>query len=290
MLSRHPFATDAYERGYAVGIREDYTYQIDDLPNVDLPVVILDNDFHDPDLQRYLEQFKQYDPAVAILGDAYSTTEAQLYNDVVDALEQRWPYKEYIVVPKCRDAIETLDEDITLGYPMGYSDIQAAEFSTVSDWRGRDVHLLGAAPQHQREAINKLTQPTLSGEPPADIVGLDWNGMHRGAYKGEYWTPDGWQPADHLSIRETVQHSLDHIKTYWQHEGIWPRTEPIDLYKDPVTEPDLDIYMDRGGDPIPDRDALEHTYVQTYDDTGTVAFHNERAKKFIEYCEDLEPV
>lgn len=63
--------------------------------------------------------------------------------------------------------------------------------------------------------IEELTQPTLTGEPPADIVGLDWNGPQKAAYLGEHWSRDGWQPADHLSIRDTVCESLREIKAYW---------------------------------------------------------------------------
>lgn len=40
-----------------LGAREDYSYQVDDLSNVELPVNILNNDFRDPDLKRYLDRF-----------------------------------------------------------------------------------------------------------------------------------------------------------------------------------------------------------------------------------------
>lgn len=54
--------------------------QQDDVPNVEIPVVFLDNDFHKPDLDRYLERFENYDPLIAILGDAYSREEAEELN------------------------------------------------------------------------------------------------------------------------------------------------------------------------------------------------------------------
>lgn len=45
--------------------------------------------------------------------------------------------------------------------------------------------------------------------------------------------------------------------------------------------------MDRGGDPIPTRDALEAAYVEEYEEYGTMAFDTETRKKFIEYREGL---
>lgn len=287
-LHRHPFATDAYELGYAVGVREDYSYQIRDVPNVDLPVNILDNDFRDPDTDRYLERFEKVDPSVAILGDAYTLEEAEELNEIVRTVREEYPYKEYVVVPKCRDAIDVLDEDLTLGYAMGYSDVQAQDFSDRVDWRGLRLHLLGASPPKQYKLIQELTQPTLAGDPPADIIGLDWNGVQKVAYKGEYWSREGWQTADHLTVRETVRKSLEEIKKYWQEKDVWPETEPIELYGPAIKEPDEQIYMDQAGDPIHSREMLEEAHIGEYEYNGgdvTWAFQNDTKKQFIEYRE-----
>lgn len=191
------------------------------------------------------------------------------------------------MVPKCRTAFDILDDETVLGYPMGYSNVQAQDVADLSEWRGRKIHVLGASPPKQYTVINGLTQPTLADAPPADIVGLDWNGLQKGAYKGEYWSRDGWQPADHLSIRGTVRTSLQEIKAFWQDHGVWPETEPIDLYGPALDEPDEHIFMDKGGDPIQDREALEAAYVEEYFDRGTWAFQSETQKKFIEYREGL---
>jgi len=88
------------------------------------------------------------------------------------------------------------------------------------------------APPKQLEAIQQLTRPTLSADPPADIVGVDWNGLHRGAQFGEFWTADGWddsgRDADHVTVRKTVRHSLARIREFWKSHGIWPETTPQD--------------------------------------------------------------
>lgn len=286
-LHRHPFATEAYELGFAPGVREDYSYRVEDYPNVDLPVVILDNDFRNPDTARYLDRFEQYDPSVAVLGDAYTRWDAEQYQKVINELREEYPYKEYIVVPKCRAAFDELDEEVTLGMPLGYSEESWKDFSDLTDWRSRDIHLLGGNPHKQYDAIQELTQPTVTGHQPADIVGMDWNGPHKGALVGEYWTPDGWEQADQLTVRETVRKSLEEIKRYWQDQGVWPETEPINLYGPAVEEPDELLYMDQGGDPIPSREALESAYVDEYEDKGVLAFASETQKDFIEYRENL---
>jgi len=85
--------------------------------------------------------------------------------------------------------IDAIPEDLVLGYSRGYADRLAHEFSDPPDWRGRRIHILGGSPPKQLEAIRQLTRPTLSADPPADIVGVDWNGLHRGAQFGESGRP-----------------------------------------------------------------------------------------------------
>lgn len=284
-MHRHPFATDAYELGFAVGVREDYGYQIEELANVDLPVNILDNDFQDPDIGRYVDRFEKYDPSVGILGDAYTEAEAEELNQVARELRDEYPYKEFVVVPKCREALELFDSGQVLGYPIGYSDIQASDFSDPVDWRGRRVHLLGGSPPNQYDAIQELTQPVLTGDPPADIIGLDWNGLQKVAYKGEYWSRDGWQSADHLSIRETVRKGLNEVKAFWQGRGIWPDTEPRELYGSAVKVPDDPVYT-VNGETIRTQGELEESIVVDYGDQF-LAFQNSTEKRFVEYREGL---
>lgn len=276
--------------GFAPGIREDYTYQIKDLPNVDLPVIFMDNDFEDPDLNRYLERFEKYEPSIAVLGDAYQPRDAEQLNLAAREILEEHRHKQTVVVPKCREAFDILDEDITLGYPNGYSDLKPEDYSTISDWRGRPIHILGGSPEEQWKEIQKLTQPNLTGDPPADIKGVDWNGFQKIAYLGEYYSTDGWKRADHLTIRETVRKSLEEIKAFWQEKDVWPGTTPRNLYGPAVVMPDSDIFMDTGGNPIQSREDVEAAYVQDYQNHGTLAFASETEKNHWEHYEDLDPV
>jgi len=87
-----------------------------------------------------------------------------------------------------RDSRE--DDDLVVGASRGYADRLAHEFSEPSDWRGRRVlsYTRRSPSVRQLDVIKQLTRPTLTGDLPADIVGLDWNGLHRGAQFGEFWT------------------------------------------------------------------------------------------------------
>jgi hypothetical protein len=283
-LHRHPFATDAYELGFLPGIREDYSFQINDLANVETPVLMIDNDFRDPDPERYVACIQKlaHPPWVCVLGDAATPEQAHEYTRLARELADDFPTPELVIVPKCREAIKIIDDQFVLGYAMGYSDVQAQDFSDVSDWRGRRIHLLGASPPKQFATIQRLTQPTLSGEPPADIVGLDWNGPQRVAYLGEYWSADGWQRADHLSVRTTVRRSLREMRAFWQKRGVWPAETPIEHIGPPVREPDDPVFA-ASGEAIREREALENAVIVDYENGATLAYRSGTERAHVEY-------
>ena len=221
---------------------------------------------------------------MAVIGDAYNEEQAEEYNDAVGKLRDDHPHKTFVVVPKCEETFDILDEDIVLGYANGYSDVQAEDLG-LHHYRGCNVHVLGSSPKKQYEVIQQLTQPNLRNDPPANIVGVDGNGIHKAAYFGEYWSRNGWKPADHLSIRETVEKSLKEIKAFWQDKDLWPETEPIELYGAPSEEPDDPVYAVSGKD-INSLEKLEKAYVEEYDGR-TFAFESGTAKRFLEYREGL---
>jgi len=283
-LHREPFVIDAYRLGFAVGVREDYTYQ-SSLRNVDVPIEILDNDFRNPDLDRYIERFEQYEPSVGMLGDAYDRQEVRRYNQAARELKRKFPDMEAIIVPKCRDAIDVIDEDMVLGYPMGYSDQTADEYTDIVDWRGRRVHLLGASPTKQYPVIEELTQPRVTGEEPADIVGVDWNGIHLAALHGEYFSPYGYGNADHLSIRETVRESLRHIRSYWKSRGVWPTVEKD---RSPLTAEPMDPVWAADGSRAT-VSGLEDAIVVEYENGQTLAYRSQHERDRVEYRAGLTP-
>jgi hypothetical protein len=189
---------------------------------------MLDNDFRNPDLERYVERFFEYEPQVGVIGDAYGVEETDRYIAAAREIQGSYPESDLVIVPKCRGAIHAIPNDLVVGYSRGYADRLAHEFSEPSDWRGRRVHILGGSPSKQLDVIKQLTRPTLTGNPPADIVGLDWNGLHRGAQFGEFWTASGWddsgRDAEHMTIRKTVRCSLAKVREFWQARGVWPES------------------------------------------------------------------
>lgn len=174
-LHRVPFVIDALKLGFLPGFREDCTYQQSQFDDLECPVGMLDNDFRNPDLDRYVDRVLEHEPAVGIVGDASDAAEAQSYVDTIRELEGSFPETEFVIVPKCRAVIEAIPADIVLGYSRGYADTLAHEFSDPDDWRGRRVHILGGSPPKQLDVVEKLTQPTLTDDPPADILGLETN-------------------------------------------------------------------------------------------------------------------
>ena len=266
-----------------MGHREDGSLQQDQYPNINAPVDFLDNQFHDPDLDRFLTAVDRYRPDIAVIGDAFSAADAERIQAAVDQIS--YTDMTCIAVPKCRDAFEILGEDVVLGYPNGYSTLHPDEYSDLGDWRGRDIHVLGGSPHAQLEVIDLLTQPTLDGQLPANILGVDGNGVLKAAYFGEYWTPSGYARADQLSIRETVDRSLSEMKGFWQSHGVWPDTPPIEEYGPAVLEPDEPVYVENGGDIRTEND-LWNSYIGEYED-GTYAFSSEAGKKFVEYRDGL---
>ena len=236
-------------------------------------------------MDRYLDRFHTLEPSVAVVGDAPTSDTASVLQETIDELRSAYADTQFVAVPKCHEAFSIFDDDVVLGYPNGYSTIDPADYSTPRDWRGRSIHLLGGSPHHQRSVLQTLTQPTLTGDPPADIVGVDGNGVLKAAYKGEYWTADGYQRADHLSIRETVNRSLVEMKRFWQSHGVWPDSTPRDEYGPAVLEPDDPVYA-TGGD-IRTREELETAYVDSYDGDLTRAYEFETAKQFVEHRDGL---
>ncbi len=161
-----------------------------------------------------------------MIGDTYGVDEVDRY--VAAAREIKGSYPESNLVPKCRGAIHAIPDDLVVGYSRGYADRLAHKFSELSDWRGRRVHILGGSPPKQLDVIKQLTRPTLTGDPPADIIGLDWNGLHRGAQFGEFWTASEWddsgRDAEHMTIGKTVRCSLAKVREFWQARGVWPES------------------------------------------------------------------
>jgi len=244
---------------------------------------MLDNDFRNPDLDRYVEHFFEYEPQVGVIGDAYGVEEVDRYVAAAREIQGSYPESDLVIVPKCRAAIHAIPDDLVVGYSRGYADRLAHEFSEPSDWRGRRVHILGGSPPKQLDVIKQLTRPTLTGDPPADIVGIDWNGLHRGAQFGEFWTASGWddsgRDAEHMTIRKTVRCSLAKVREFWQARGVWPESttkedgvefkyrgpSPSDIESAACTECDVNVWTTERGPYVAEYDTGDICGYCSYD-------------------------
>ena len=128
-----PFAIDALKIGFLPGFREDCSYQQRQFTDLECPVEMLDSDFRDPDLDRYVKRVFEHESQVGIVGDAYDATEARPYVEAIRELKGSFSDSEFIVVPKCREVIEAVSDDIVLRYLRGYADTLAREFSDPVD-------------------------------------------------------------------------------------------------------------------------------------------------------------
>lgn len=302
-LFRAPYALDAHQLGFATGLREDYTFQ-NKWETLDVPVFMLDNDFRDPNLERYLEVLEKHEPTVGVIGDAFDADDACRLTEAAQEVQGVREEFEPIIVPKCKEALEIIPEDIILGYPVGYSDIHATDFSRPVDWADRRVHILGGSPPKQWKAIRDL----VPGDDPtridlgsfgggandtrrANIVGLDWNGLHRGALVGEYWHHKSphWQRADDLTVRGTIRRGLYHVRRFWKDRGVWPDLTPADA-SEALMEcagPDLQLCAGCGHDLFKPEEVHE---VVEYEDAEIRAFCSSKCRDRVEWFQGLIPL
>lgn len=134
-LHRAPFVVDALALGFLPGFREDCGYQETQYQNLNLPVGILDNDFRNPDLERFVDRFFEHEPRVGVIGDVYEPADVDDHVTAAREIRGSYPEAELIIVPKSRAVIDAIPDDIVLGYSRGYADRLAHEFSDPADWR-----------------------------------------------------------------------------------------------------------------------------------------------------------
>lgn len=121
-LHRAPFTLDAYKLDFLPGFREDCGYQQTQFKQLDIPVGMLDNDFRNPDLDRYVVRFFEHEPQVGVIGDAYEGDDVDEYVAAAREIRASYPDAELVIVPKCREVIDAIPNDIVLGYSRGYAD------------------------------------------------------------------------------------------------------------------------------------------------------------------------
>ncbi|KZX46203.1 MULTISPECIES: DUF6610 family protein [unclassified Haloarcula] len=232
---RYPYVFDAARLGFSIGHREDSSYQWTP-DEVRLPIHFLDNNYQDADLERFVKRALKFEPEIAVLGDIYNEDDLQSYLDAADEIWESFPEMELMLVPKCSGVLEDIPSEFVLGYANGSSQIQAIDVASRRKWRSIEnrLHILGGTPLSTYEEIVALTKEWVTGESPANIAGLDWNGYQRYAEEhGDYASAaGGWHRNlrdQYLPARDLIRYSLLNAKHFWISKGIWPNVDVDDL-------------------------------------------------------------
>jgi len=113
-LHRAPFTLDAYKVGFLPGFREDCGYQQTQYQDLNIPVGMLDNDFRNPDLDRFVDRFFEHEPRVGVIGDVYECDGVDDHVAAAREIQASYPEAELIIVPKSRSVIDAIPEDLVL--------------------------------------------------------------------------------------------------------------------------------------------------------------------------------
>jgi len=103
------------------GFREDCGYQETQYQNLKLSVEVLDDDFRNPDLDRFVNQSFEHEPQVGVIGDVYERDDVDAHVAAAREIQASYPDAK-LVIPKSRAVIGAIPEDLVLGYSRGYAD------------------------------------------------------------------------------------------------------------------------------------------------------------------------
>jgi hypothetical protein len=200
----------AYECGWHLGIRSDK-------PTAGYPIYFVDINYraHHPNFDRHLAVVKRVRPVLAVVSDLSDAVVN--WQDIQRATRQAERLRNYcqevLVVPKLAGQIGLLPKDIALGYPVPSSYGRAAY--SLSELRGRTVHLLGGCP-HLQMALYKA----FAGD--MHIISLDSNmPLKLATCFGKYWEAGRWvgHPLRYRAIKDLyldcLRRSLLNIREEW---------------------------------------------------------------------------
>ena len=147
--------------------------------NLDTPLFFSDQDWKNPNKEKYFEFVKLYNPTMATVLDIEREDQFLECLEWAEVISQ-WVEK-IILIPKCLGVIEKIPKyingkKIILGYsvPTKYG----ATTLDINLFKDFDIHLLGGAPNKQLEYKEKM-----------NVVSIDCNYHSMKANKfGEYWT------------------------------------------------------------------------------------------------------
>lgn len=175
----------AIDAGFAFGAQ---------LPNtVYYDPEFVDQNWKNPNLERYIKAIAQYKPRLATVLD---WERWEQFDEVMAWAEAIAPYVEtIIIIPKLRGGIERIPRNISgkavrLGYSVPTS--FGASLVPLTEFLGWPVHLLGGSPLKQMELAGVFAGPMYPEVPRLNVVSVDGNYHQKMAIRyNQYFVPDG---------------------------------------------------------------------------------------------------
>lgn len=202
------FARIAVEAGLEYGCRSDQTPR-------EAPVVFVDLNWRQPNLERHLAFCREHRPRLAVVPDL---VERAALPATLRYAEQLAQYAtQVIIVPKIPGVLEALPHEpwVVLGYsvPTKYG---GADSVFLWEWSGWPVHLLGGSPMAQRMAANYCQVVSLDGNA---TQGAAQRGVYYDARKNQWITRDPAIPQGPDLCYRAFARSCQELVTYWRQRG-----------------------------------------------------------------------
>jgi len=147
------------------------------------PPYFVDQDWRNPNRERYMAALVQYKPYMASVLD---WERPEQLPEVLSWAEEAAQYVEIVmIIPKVQGGVKLLPyviggKPIRLGYsvPTGYGGTELV----LSEFTGWPIHLLGGSPKRQFEIAQYLT-----------VTSVDGNSSTKAAEYGNYWDGKQWR-------------------------------------------------------------------------------------------------
>jgi hypothetical protein len=174
---RYEFAIIADQLGYRIGTRADslQTNQVHKTLSEGHSIDFVDNNFKDPDWERFEEAVKITNPLYTVLPDVYDEQSLEGIVTFGYRLEERYDVTP-IIVPKYDIDVTEIPENWIIGFsvPSGYGETDVS----ITRFTSHPVHLLGGSHKSQIEFANEAIESGVT------IFSIDGNSFAKGASFG----------------------------------------------------------------------------------------------------------
>jgi len=199
------------------------------------PIYFADQDWHNPNRDRYMAEIKKHQPQMATVLDL--EMKGQLKEVLSWAEEAAQFCTMVVVIPKVKGTIKHIPKRINGKYiVLGFS-VPTKYGSTPvpkDEFAGRRVHLLGGSPHHQMRVWDIMRNY-------CEVVSVDGNYAQRMAVRHNRFWVDGtawgasnrWFPRldetdglkwDNDAPYEAFRRSCENIRIAWEQRSWWSRT------------------------------------------------------------------